>query len=132
MLPTPKVPPTTTIVAVVGVVCSSFFTYLSSRAEAEAAKLQNAAGYEAMQAAVKGLQDATYASALVVAKMEGRLDTLEARSNARQMRSPGRSIEPTAAELALMPDAGVAEPVPVKLAPPPSLGQALEQFKEKH
>lgn len=123
----PQLPkaPATTVVAVVGVVCSSFFTYLSSRAEAEAAKVQSAAGYVALQTSVKELQTATYDRALEVAKLEGRVDTLEAAANARR-----RHIDAEPKPVFEV-DAGHVEPAPVKLSAPPSLGVAVQQYKDR-
>jgi hypothetical protein len=113
--------------AVVGVVASSFFTYLSSRAEADAAKLQTAASYVAMEKSIGELQEAVYEAALENAKLEGRLDAIEAANNARFAPEVAAAAVPAPVPAPV----GHIDRPPRKLARPPSLNQAVMDYQEK-
>ena len=123
------------ILATLGVVLPSAFTYLASRAEAGDAKKGTEAAYVTLQESVKELQEASYEQALLLAEMKGQL-----KAERRARSSMATTLHPDYHPPAPAPAAGadgdgvtdaMDSDVQVKLQAPPAFKDAVNSYKAK-
>jgi len=110
------------LLAFLGVVLPSLFTYLAARSDSNEAKIRAEVAYVTMQGVVKELQEASYQQAIQLAKIEGKLDASD------RVRVEA-TLPPT-----LRPAVPVRPPEPkaqVKLAAPPDFKKAVQDYKAK-
>lgn len=125
------------ILATLGVILPSLFTYLASRADSNEAKIRAEVAYVTMQETVKELQEATYAHEIELAELRGQ----HRGRCATVSTAPAPKLKPgDAGSLSSQPKAepmsdgdGLADaPQSPQIKPrPPSFNDAVQSYKAK-
>jgi len=124
------------ILATLGVILPSVFTYLASRSDSNEAKIRAEVAYVTMQETVKELQETSYAQAIELAEIRGQLKG--GRVSPPQASAPKPFLGPVRPK----PEPGDAAdgdglmdppaPAPTSARPkPPSFNDAVQSYKAK-